>query len=94
MTISDWIQLSILAVYILQLVVLVLGYFGVIRETNKNARERQKAIDDAANTFQSIIDRTKAELNKMTVRNMVGMGAIAMIAMFVLFAGKLKGKKE
>lgn len=45
-----------LIVYTVQLIVLILGYFRIIKDTNENARERQKALDGIGNKLQSVVD--------------------------------------
>src|SRR5579859_515556 len=92
MNTGDLIQLLILIVYGLQLLVLVLGYFGIIREAGRNARERQKAIDDVADKARLMLDGNAKAVNDMAKRNAIVLGAIGVLATLLLFANRRKDK--
>jgi len=61
-----------LLVYVGQLTVLILVYFRVIKETNRNARERQAAIDKAGEMMQAQGEATKQGLMGIAERNTIG----------------------
>ncbi len=75
-------------VYLGQLVVLVLVYRRVIKETDRNAQERQQAIDKAGDMMQEQGKDMVRRMNKIAKRNTIGFSIMAVCAAGMLFANR------
>ncbi len=74
-----------LLVYLGQLVVLILVYRRVIKETDRNAEERRREIDKAGDMMIAQSKDIEQRLNGIAKRNTVGFGIIGICAAALLF---------
>lgn len=82
-TIALWamfISGATLLTYLGQLVVLILVYRRVIKETDQNAKEREQQLTKAGDMMQQMGKEMEQGLNKIALRNTVGFAVMAACA--------------
>lgn len=98
MQIALWaliVSAATLLVYLGQLLVLILVYLRVIKETDRNARERQQAIEHIGETMQAKVKVVERDLNGIAKRNTISFSIMgAGIAVMMLIARAALRKVE
>ena len=86
MTTSEWLAIwaliiagATLLVYLGQLVVLILVYRRVIKETDRNAEERRQQIEKAGDMMIKMGKDMEQGLNGIAKRNTIGMALMGVI---------------
>jgi hypothetical protein len=85
MTTTEWLALwtlvlsgTTLLTYLGQLVVLILVYRRVIKETDRNAKVRTQEIEKAGEMVQEMLKGTEQRLNRIATHNAVGMALMGL----------------
>lgn len=100
MTTAEWlavwaliISAATLLTYLGQLTVLILVYRRVIKETDRNAAERQQAIDKAGDMMIVQSKDIEQRLNGIAKHNTIGFSIIGALAAVMLFANRAVVRK-
>jgi hypothetical protein len=89
MNLAFWVQIAIMVtplIYLGQLVVLILIYFRVIKETNRNAAERQQAIEKAGERGLAQAEYVKRQMHEQNRRNTIVLSIMSAGLAALLFA--------
>jgi hypothetical protein len=82
-----------LLVYLGQLIVLILVYFRVIKETDRNAEIRRHEIERAGEILQETFKNTGQQLNVMAKRNTIGMALMSLLLAVMAFTNDARIRK-
>ncbi len=96
-TLAFWaliISAATLLTYLGQLIVLILVYRRVIKETDRNAEIRTQEIAKAGDTLQEMGRETKRQLNKIALRNVLGMGIMGLCLIVMIFSNRTIIRKD
>ncbi len=91
MTTADWaliVSAATLLIYIGQLIVLILVYFRVIKETDRNAEIRRQEIAKAGDMMQEQGKDMVRRMNEIAKRNTFGMALMGICLAGMLFANR------
>lgn len=91
MTTADWaliVSAATLLIYTGQLIVLILVYFRVIKETDRNAEIRRQEIAKAGDMMQEQGKDMVRRMNEIAKRNTFGMALMGICLAGMLFANR------
>jgi fructose-1,6-bisphosphatase/sedoheptulose 1,7-bisphosphatase-like protein len=90
-TLAFWaliVSAATLLVYLGQLTVLILVYRRVIKETDRNAQERQQQLEKSGDMMQEMGKDMVRRMNKIAKRNTILFSIVGVCAAGMLFANR------
>src|SRR5450759_4957756 len=100
MTTVEWLAVwaliisgATLLTYLGQLLVLILVYRRVIKETDRNAEVRRQEIEKAGDMMQEMVKDTTRQLKEMGNRNTLSMSLMSVCFMVMIFINRAAIRK-